>query len=289
MIFRFATFAVLASLALYVNAENPAAAPVKLSASAAVELVEGVVYSTAGDVELKLDLAKPSDTDKPLPCVVVIHGGAWRQGDRRSHLNDIRGLAEHGYVAATISYRFCPEHRFPAQVDDVRNAVRFLREHANDYGIDASRLGAMGFSAGAHLAMLLGVMEDEHQPTSKVQAVVSYFGPTDFTQPNIPDISVPLLADFIGGSLAEKPESYRQASPITFVDSTDAPILLFQGTNDPLIPVNQAVLMAERMSKHNVDGRVELLIGEGHGWGGVEKDHTNEQTLQFFNRHLMHR
>ena len=248
-----------------------------------IELLENITYATVGDLELKLDLAKPVKADKLSPCIVVIHGGAWREGDKRAHLGDIRAFAEQGYVAATIQYRFCPQHRFPAQIEDAQAAVRFLRDHANEHHIDVDRIGAMGFSAGAHLAMLLGVMDDA---TCKVQAVVSYFGPTDLAGDNMPMISAPLVAEFIGGTFAEKPEVYREASPITYVDSSDAPILLFQGTNDVLVPFDQAVRMAETMSKQQVDGRLELLIGEGHGWRGKDREHTNRQSVEFFDLHL---
>lgn len=258
-----------------------------------------LIYGIVDSIELKLDLAQPvQESHTPQPCVVVIHGGAWRQGDKAQHRMEIRKLAEQGYVAASIAYRFCPDHRFPAQVHDVKQAVRFLRSKASEFGIDPDRFGAVGYSAGAHLAMMLGVTDTDDglegrelwttnidQP-SKVQAVVSYFGPTDLTQGNIPAVSVPLLADFIGGLMPDFRDVYAKASPISFVDSSDSPMLLFQGTSDPLVPYQQAIVMTEKMSQAGVDGRMELLFGAGHGWGGNQRDHTAEETLQFFDAHL---
>jgi acetyl esterase/lipase len=204
-------------------------------------------------------------------------------------------------VAASVAYRFVPTHRFPSQVHDVKQAIRFLRKNAATYGIDPDRLGAMGFSAGGHLAMLLGTTGGENDDgliekadqwsepidqSSKVQAVVSYFGPTDFTQGNIPPAASHLVSDFLGGKFDDVPDAYRDASPALYVDSTDAPVLLFQGTRDPLVPYQQAVKMADAMTRSNVDGRIELLVNASHGWGGQRREHTNEETLQFFDLHL---
>ena len=275
-------------------------------ASTAAEPVEDsivvetdVVYGIVDSIEMKLDIARPSQSiESGRPCIVFIHGGAWRGGNKARYRSEIRVMAEQGYVAASLAYRFCPDHRFPAQVHDVKQAVRFLRSHADQYGIDRQRFGAVGYSAGAHLAMMLGVTDIDDglegteiwstkidQP-SKVQAVVSYFGPTDFTQGNIPTISIPLLADFIGGMMPEFRDAYVKASPVTFVDSTDAPMLLFQGTADPLVPYQQAILMSEKLSEAGVDGRMELMFGVGHGWGGSRLKDTAEETIEFLNAHL---
>lgn len=258
-----------------------------------------VVYGIVDSIEMKLDIAFPVvQGSSSRPCIVVIHGGAWRQGDKASHRGGIQELAKHGYVAASLAYRFCPDHRFPAQVHDVKRAVRFLRSESKQFGIDTERFGAVGYSAGAHLAMMLGVTDIKDglegqeiwsrpidQP-SKVQAVVSFYGPTDLTQQNIPAISVPLVADFIGGLKTDLGDVYKNASPISFVDSTDAPMLLFQGTSDPLVPYQQAILMSEKISGVGLDGRMELFFGAGHGWGGSMAEKTRKETWQFFDTQL---
>lgn len=260
-----------------------------------VEVIEDIVYGKGGTTELHLDIARPADREKPAPCIVVIHGGAWRQGDKRAHLNEIRRFADQGYVSATVQYRFCPQNRFPAQVEDVKCAVRFLRAHCDKYGIDSQRIGAIGFSAGAHLSMMLGTMDAQdglegeggwQDQSSKVQAVVSFFGPTALAANDIPLRSIPLVTDFIGGPKATMREAYDAASPITYVTKGDAPMLLFQGTEDVLVPYTQAVKMVTAMTEADIPGRVEFLIDAGHGWGGEDMQDTIDATTRFFDRYL---
>jgi acetyl esterase/lipase len=260
-----------------------------------VEVTEDIVFGKGGSTDLHLDLALPADREQPSPCIVVIHGGAWRQGDKRAHLREIQRFADQGYVSATVQYRFCPQDRFPAQVEDVKCAVRYLRAHADRYGIDPDRIGAIGFSAGAHLSMMLGTMDPKDglegdggwpDQSSKVQAVVSFFGPTALAEDDIPLQSIPLLTDFIGGSKDDMLGQYKAASPITYVSRGDAPMLLFQGTEDVLVPYSQAVKMVTAMTDADVPGRVEFLIDAGHGWGGEELQETIDATMRFFQKHL---
>ena len=281
------------ALSARVDAEDVASAAA--SASTQVSVQSDVEYGNIDGVSLAMDVALPPSETRNGAAVMVIHGGGWQGGRRQAHSQEIRELARRGYVACTVSYRLAPEHRFPAAVDDCRLATRFLRQQSEQYGFEADRIGAMGFSAGAHLAMMLGVVDpdDGFEPIggladyrSDVQAVVAYFGPTDLAQPTIPQPAVPILENFLGGSREEKLDDYRRASPVQYVDPQDAPMLLFQGTRDPLVPFDQAVRMADRMTRENVAGRVELLIGESHGWGGETLQHTREMTLEFLAEHL---
>jgi acetyl esterase/lipase len=251
-------------------------------------------YGRGGGEALHLNLGRPAKEGPPRPCVLVVHGGGWAAGARHHHDAQVKELARRGYVAATVGYRFAPRHPFPAQVEDVKCAVRFLRAHAERYGIDKERLGAVGFSAGAHLSMLLGTMDAgdglegeggwADQP-SKVQAVVAWFGPTDFSA-EYPEKSRGIVRNFIGGTLQEKPEQYRLASPIHYVNPGDAPMLLLQGTKDPLVPHDQAFRMIEALSNAGIRGRADILIGAGHGWGGEELKRTLEASWSWFDEHL---
>lgn len=261
---------------------------------AGVDFQSDITYATIDGQELKLNLARPGDAKAALPCVVVIHGGAWRAGDRKAHNDLTWQFAQRGYVSATVSYRFCPKYTFPAQVQDVKCAVRFLRANAARYSIDPQRIGAVGFSAGAHLSMLLGTMDKAdglddvggfQDQSSKVSAVVAFFGPTDLLK-DYPPVSGPLLRDFIGGTQQEKPNEHRRASPVTYVDAGDAEMLLLHGTNDPLVPWQQAIYMLEAMHKAGVRGRVELIAGAGHGWAGTELRRTVNAMFAFFDEHL---
>lgn len=252
-------------------------------------------YGAGGGQPLRLDLARPEQLEQAAPCIVVIHGGAWRGGDKTAHTDLVFKFAQAGYVAVTVQYRFCPQNPFPAQIEDVKCAVRFLRANAERFGVDPRRIGAIGFSAGAHLSMLLGVMGQADalegrggwadQP-SQVQAVVAFFGPTDLAADDLPVVSQALVKDFLGGTPAENPEAARRASPITYVSKGDAPLLIFQGTRDPLVPHTQAYRMVEAMTRAGVPGRVELLLNAAHGWKGAELDHTVEESFRFFDERL---
>lgn len=260
-----------------------------------VELRENVAYGKAGDVELTLHLARPQQADAPLPVLVYVHGGGWRGGNKDLHKSDIEAAAAQGYLAVSVGYRLVPTARFPAQVQDVKCAVRWLRAHAAELGIDPQRIGAIGFSAGAHLAMLLGTMDaddglegDSGWPdqSSKVQAVVAYFGPTTFVDVQFPLTSRQLVVDFLSGAQSDQPEHYRQASPLSYVNAGDAPTLIFQGTADILVPYDQAIRMVTALAKARVPGRVEMMLGAGHGWGPAETARTRAAGFAFFAEHL---
>ena len=273
----------------------------------AVEIQQDVVYGTGGGEELTLHLARPTGMDKAAPALVFIHGGAWRTGNKSSFAEAIQRAAERGYVAATIGYRFAPKHRFPAQIEDCKCAVRWLRANAEQLNVDPRRIGAIGGSAGAHLALLLGTMDSGdglegnggwEDQSSKVQAVVSYFGPVNLTL-SIDDIKKSpsadvfmeqavraILRDFVGGEPEERTDELQLASPINYVNEGDAPVLMFQGTRDPLVPFEQAFQMAGALTTHKIPGRVEFIMGAGHGWRGGELARTEASAMAFFDEHL---
>jgi acetyl esterase/lipase len=254
-----------------------------------------VVYGKGGGEDLKLNLARPKQSEGKLPCVLVIHGGGWAAGRKEGHDNLTWEFARRGYVSATVGYRLVPKALFPAQIEDVKCAVRYLRAHAEKYGIDPQRLGATGFSAGGHLSQMLRVMGKEDglegeggwaEQSSQVQAVVNFFGPTDFVTADFPEQSRGIVARWIGGTRQEKPEEYKKASPITYVSKGDAPILHVQGTKDALVPHSQVYAMIDAMTAAGVPGRADLIAGAGHGWGNPELTRTLEATYAFFDQHL---
>ena len=254
-----------------------------------------VVYGKGAGEDLKLSIARPRDAAGPLPCIVFIHGGGWAAGSKDGHAPQTVEVARKGYVGATVGYRFAPKHIFPAQVEDVKCSIRFLRANAEKYGIDKDRIGAVGFSAGAHLSMMLGAMDkadglegeggNPEQP-SKVNAVVSWFGPTDLGTKDWPDASRKLVEQFVGGTQAEKADACRRASPVTYVNAGDAPMLLIQGTKDRLVPYSQAYLMIDALNKAGVPGRLDMIVGADHGWGNPELQRTADETYAFFDQYL---
>lgn len=270
------------------SAENSTSAP-----RSEVEVQEDVVYGKAAGEDLLLDLAMPKGLDHAVPLIIWIHGGAWQGGNKGEFAGLVRDSAAAGYVAASLNYRLAPKHVFPAQVEDCKCAVRWLRANAERLHIDPQKIGVVGSSAGAHLAMMLGAMEPSDglegnsgfpEVSSRVQVVVSYAGPTDL-RAEYPAVSKPLLATFLGGPQPEKEEAARLASPITYVSPGDAPMLLIQGTKDPLVPYQQAFVMIDALTRAGVPGRAEIMLGEGHGWP-KENSRVTQATYEFLRRYL---
>jgi len=258
-------------------------------------IAKDIVYGHAGGVDLKLDLARPPSGDGPFPLVVCIHGGAWRGGSKIWYHGRLRDFARHGYVAATVDYRFCPQDRFPAQVEDAKCAVRFLRAHAKEYKIDSGHVAALGDSAGGHLSLMLGLMDpadglegtggNADQP-SKVQAVVNYYGPTDFSVPLTPNpVVIGWVSDFLG-TKDQKDPIVAKASPITYVGKNDPPVLTFHGTVDPLVSLDHPKRLHEALQKAGVTEHLEIIQGAGHGFAALSLDRTIKMTYAFLDEHL---
>jgi acetyl esterase/lipase len=255
-----------------------------------------LVYGKGGAQDLKLDLAAPADGSGPFPAVMFIHGGGWRSGDRSQLDKTIEVLARRGYVAVTVSYRFAPAAKFPAQIEDCKAAVRWLRANAQKYHINPDRIGAVGFSAGAHLACLLGTTQKADglegqggnaEQSSRVQAVVSFFGPTDFTIKDwTKDVEDSLLLPFLGATIEDKPELYRKVSPISYVTKDDPPFLFFHGTEDHLVGIRNSRQLAQKLQAVGVEAKVVEMAGEGHGWRGEKLRETIEQTISFLDEKL---
>ncbi len=268
---------------------------VRAAETVEVEYKPDITYATVAGEELKFDLATPKELDHAVPAIVVIHGGGWMEGKRQDMKSIAKAAAARGYVAPTISYRLAPKHRFPAQIEDVKCAVRYLRAHADELKIDPKHIGAVGASAGGHLSMMLGALDtsdgmegnggNPEQP-SKVQAVVNFVGPVNLVLDKYDDVPKQILTNFLGDDPTKKQDECRQASPITHINKGDAPLLCFFGTKDPLVPYDQAFQMTTALTNAGVPGRVELIMGAGHGWQGAEMSRTIDAMMDFFDEHL---
>ncbi|HEY7329503.1 MAG TPA: alpha/beta hydrolase [Gemmataceae bacterium] len=256
-----------------------------------------VVYSHAGGEDLQLDLCAPKDAPGPFPAVLIFHGGGWAYGTR-AQCRAVAGIfASQGYVAATVSYRFAPRYKFPAQIYDAKCAVRWLRANAERYQIDRERIGAMGFSAGAHLVLLLGLTQEKDglegdggnpEQSSRIQAVVNISGPTDLTRPEWPDATRRLVCDFLGGTREQLPGTYRAASPLAYVHRGAPPVLTIHGTEDKVVPYEQAELLHSALRKAKVSSRLTPLHGKDHGgdWSDKEQQRNAKTILAFLDANL---
>ena len=242
-----------------------------------------VEYARAGDHRLLLDLYLPVRSSENRPRLLVwVHGGAWRAGSKDNV--PVLGLLEHGFAIASVEYRLSPVARFPAQIHDCKAAIRFLRAKQNEFGIDASRIGIIGSSAGGHLAAEIGVTNGHQElegwlgafprSSSDVQAIVDYYGPTNFltilqqSTPHGLSVRVSALQLLLGGQPDEQTELAKLASPVFHVDRNDPPLLLIHGDQDPQVPINQSHELHGRYKELKLP--VEFLVIHGGAHGGEQ-------------------
>jgi len=259
------------------------------------EVIRDLEYAVAEGVSLRLDLYVPEDPGGLVPLVLWVHGGAWRAGDKDPTYAPTT-LGE-GYAIASISYRLSQEALFPAQIHDVKAAVRFLRGNADRYGLDPDRFGAWGSSAGGHLVALLGtscgIAEAEGSlgvhldQSSCVQAVCDFFGPTDFLvlldERGGRDARRSMPEDqLLGGPVEENVELATLASPVTHVDPSDPPFLIMHGSEDSTVPVEQSIAFDEVLREAGVSSTLIVVEGAGHGF---PREHLVHVKL-FFDEHL---
>ena len=220
---------------------------------------ENVAYGVAHGTTLLLDIFEPAgdNSGKARPTVILVHGGGWTSFDKSTMRNLAQFLARNGFVGVPVDYRLFQDDasRWPAQLDDVQRAVRWIRANAAKYNIDPNRIGAYGHSSGGQLALLLGMVDTRDNSdaalakySSKVQAVVDASGPTDFTK-HVNDDSRKFLASFLGADFAQDPKVWRDASPISHVSKTNAPILLIHGTRDNMVPIAEAEALNDALTK----------------------------------------
>lgn len=228
-----------------------------------VTVTRDFVYTPADWPQaLKADLYKPAGNG-PFPAVVMIHGGGW-EGRSREDMNEIsQRVAERGFVVLNMSYRFAPQWHFPAQLQDVQQAVLWLRAHASDLNVLKNRIGTWGYSAGAHLAALAGVTSPNDKwyvEGTRVQAVVAGGTPVDIRYYK----DGPLTNGLTGVSYDENPGLWREASPLALVSNDDPPMFLYHGTFDITVGVNNAQAMYEALNANDIPAELYLIRGLEH-------------------------
>jgi ankyrin repeat protein/acetyl esterase/lipase len=241
-------------------------------------VMKDVEYARVGESALLLDLHLPVNvTDSYL--VVWVHGGAWRRGSKQNM--PLGALVQAGYTVASVDYRLSPVAPFPAQVHDIKAAIRYLRSRAARYGNRSDRIAIAGASAGGHLAALVGTTNGNHElegtigdhlnQSSDVHAVVDYYGPTNCmtilsqSTPHGLNIRVPALELLLRGQPGDKPELAKLASPVDHVGGTDPPLLLIHGDQDPQVPINQSHELHGKYKEFDLPVRFEVVHGGAHG------------------------
>ncbi|MEZ5324618.1 MAG: alpha/beta hydrolase [Verrucomicrobiales bacterium] len=254
------------------------------------------VYATVDGHELKLDILRPSGEKNP-PLLVWVHGGAWRAGSRENP--KVAALAEKGWAIASVDYRLSPVAPFPAQVHDIKAAIRFLRAHAAEHRCSVDEIAIAGASAGGHLAALVGVTNGHAElegkvgtdldADSSVQAIVSLYGGSNLesilaqSTPHGLSVRVPALDLLLGAAPDKVPDLARLASPVAHVDSTDPPLLLVHGDQDPQMPINQAHELQGAYEKLGLRCQFKVLHGAAHG-GDAFYDAANLALMDAFLR-----
>ncbi len=259
-----------------------------------------ITYGKGDDVELKLDLARPASGKGPFPALIFMPGSGWGYNPvgRRQYCSALIKAAERGYVAVAVDFRLISvkendktKYLFPAQVYDVKCAVRWLRANAKKYKIDPNRIGAVGWASGGHLALMLGLTDLSHGLegecgnsifSSGVQAVVNLAGPTELISLYHESRSASIkLVEFLGGTPEEVPDQYKIASPLTYVSKDDPPVLTIHGDRNISIPPKQAELLDAKMKEAGASHM--LIIKKGVGQENFWYDNA---VWDFFDKHL---
>jgi acetyl esterase/lipase len=239
-------------------------------------LIKDISYASVDGRNLKLDLYMPTTVKNPY-LVVWVHGGAWHSGTKD---NPPDNLLKSGYAMASVEYRLSTEARFPAMVFDIKAAIRFLRAQAEHYGYRKDKITIWGSSAGGHLAALVGTTNGNPElegklgkylnESSSVQAIIDFYGPTDFltilvqSTPHGISVRAPALALLLGRPVEQVPDLAKLASPVYQIDKSDSPILIMHGDQDNQVPVNQAIELKEAYDEKGLDATLIFVRGAGH-------------------------
>ncbi len=269
-----------------------------------VKADRNLVYASPGGKDLLLDIYRPEKPSGPLPVVLWVYGGAFRMGSKDDgQTAGALWLTQRGYAVAAFNYRLSPVAKFPAQTYDCKAAVRWLRAHASEYQLDPNRIAAWGASAGGHLSAMLGASGgvtdlegDLGNPdqSSRVQAVVDFYGPTDFLLMDSQAIPGGMKHDppdspeseLIGGPIQENKEKTARANPITYVNPGDPPFLILHGERDPLVPVGQSAILFDALRKAGVQVTFHRIAGAGHGGPDFNTPVVRAMVLAFLDQYL---
>lgn len=243
---------------------------------------------TPDGAALALDIYQPPSVQGPHPAIVTIYGGAWQRGSPAAAARFSSYMAAQGYTVVAIDYRHAPEHRFPTQIEDVQAALTWISDRAATYSIDPDRMALVGWSAGAHLAMLAA-----YEPGAlPMRAVVSYYGPVNlaagYYDPPVPDPidTTAVLESFLGGNPEQLPELYQQASPIFAVRPGLPPTLLIYGQRDHVVQLSYGQQMYEQLTSSGNPAALIAIPWAEHAFDAVFRGPGNQIALYYTERFL---
>ena len=253
-----------------------------------------VTYCAVDGVELKMDVYYPFENNGRFAVTMYVHGGGWQKGDKGGGAGETEfsELQQAGFLVVSVNYRLAPEYEFPAMIEDVKCAVRSLRAHADEYNLDPNRIGVWGGSAGGHLVALLGTSDESAgfdvgeylEYSSRVQAVVDMFGPTDLT--------VQFEGGYESASRVFGDFDAALASPVTYVTADDPPFLMLHGEKDALVPIEQSQILLAALQSVGVPAELVPVVNAGHSFkpdGGQISPSRNEiaqLVVAFFEERL---
>ncbi|MES2307599.1 MAG: alpha/beta hydrolase [Verrucomicrobiota bacterium] len=265
-----------------------------------IHVVQNIPYVTGGGLSQQLDLYLPEVTpEKPLPVIVWIHGGSWKAGDKKTG-DSVVNFVPQGYIGVSMNYRLSSEAVFPAQIEDCKSAIRWLRAHSSEYHLDQDHIAVFGVSAGGHLAALLGTsgnvkefdQGENLQFSSKVQAVCDFYGPTDFLKVDNEgnfekyDVAGSAIFQLMGGFLRDRPELCAKASPISHVAGDNPPFLIIHGDKDLTVPIRQSELLVSALKEKGVSVIYQVVSGGDHGGKAFNTPEIKQTINTFFEQSL---
>jgi acetyl esterase/lipase len=267
---------------------------IKTQAQSDPEIIKNIVYAEDGSKKLQLDIYKPKEQKEP-NLIVWVHGGAWHSGSKE---NPPLGLLPYGFALASIDFHASTEKPFPANVHDIKAAIRFLRANAKKYGYKADKIIIWGASSGGHLAALIattnnnaileGNLGNYPEISSSVQACLDFYGPTNFltilnqSTPHGLNVRLPALAILLGKPLEQSTEMAKLASPFYQVDATDPPIFIVHGEQDNQVPINQSIELLSAYKNLNLKAQIEFVPNAGH----TDPIYYKKEMMEKVNRFL---
>jgi acetyl esterase/lipase len=248
-----------------------------------------------------LDIYLPHTSRSSYPIVIWIHGGGWRKGDKYGEMdymnNTVKELINNGYAIASIDYRYSTKAKFPAQIIDCNQAIEFLYNNAAKYHLDRDKFALIGYSAGGHLAALVGSSNNNtinsfyfnrEQPHFKIKLVIDFFGINDLTAlkgigATDPHSGVTLL---LGASAADRPDLANMASPVTYIDRDDPPFLVVHGDKDEAVDVSQSVLLNAKLKVSGIKNELVIVPGAPHAGEMFDAKYIRKKVLLWLNEYL---